>query len=364
MVDKRQHRLALGGEFALSMASAHNTPPTQINFPPKTIYFQSGRDAIRALLTIFPKRKILASSYSCETVVNALRFPSFDNLKLLAIDESMYPDIELIGDLLFACKGDYSDTLFFLGNLWGTKYPPDLVSFLKSFRGGGGIVIEDITHKLDQKPIIETDGWICSVRKWFGSSGLAALNLYAHSFDDNQECLRVASSVSERLILMQVLNYFPKQSRLRRQIIENLRNSDAKLGSGNRITLASHNEIKRFESQDWQQIFAARLSNKKIYEDQIKQNSTMQILNPSRIGTNSFPTTIKLSSGQQDLRTFLRSKNIFAANLWPLGEWGTADPRAAKLSQLTLTLPSDQRFDSESCVRIAEVINCYQAKNI
>lgn len=333
---------------------------SKIDPSPGAIYFESGRDAIRALLTILPARQILASSYSCQTVISALSWSNGDNLKLLAIDSTMYPDSELIKQQLLSQAGDYSNSLFFLGNLWGTPYPLELISFLKSFRDGGGIVVEDITHKFDLEPIVEADGWICSVRKWFGTSGLAMLNLYHHGFTADLSNIRVAPRVSRRLILMKSLNYFPRQSVVRRQIIERLRNSDAALGRSNLISLASKHEIERFEHQDWQQIFAARIKNKIVYEQQLQQNSLIQILNPTTENLSSFPTTIKISTGNKDLRAFLRSKNVFAANLWPLGQWSIAHSGANSLSDLTLTLPSDQRFNSESCARVADIVNQYQ----
>jgi hypothetical protein len=362
MVGKTQYRIALGGEFGLSRVPRGLTTPTRLSFSPETMYFQSGRDAIRALLTIFPQKRIFASSYSCDSVINSLRWENWENLILLDIDSTLYPDLNYLGEKLSLRTGDYSDTLFFLGNLWGTPYPPDLHLFLDSYRNGGGTVIEDITHKIDLRPIDEADGWVCSARKWFGTSGLAALNVYGSSLIDEQLNLRVASSMSMRLVLMQVLNYFPKQTVLRRQIIELLRDSDSKLGYGKLITLASRTEINRFQNQDWQSAFEARLRNKQIYEDRIEQNLTIKIVNPTTLNFGSFPTTIKVASGQLELRAFLRSKNVFAANLWPLGEWGAANPNANKLSTLMLTLPTDQRYDSESCIRIAELVNHYQAK--
>ena len=360
MAPHHRHQFALGGEFPLSSFPKSSLSLSKIDPSPGAFYFESGRDAIRALLTIFPKRQILASSYSCETVISALSWSNRDNLKLLAIDSTMYPDPELIKQQLLSQAEDYSNALFFLGNLWGTPYPLELISFLKSFRDGGGIVVEDITHKFDLGPIAEADGWICSVRKWFGTSGLATLNLSHHEFTSDQSNFRVASLVSGRLILMKSLNYFPRQSILRRQIIERLRNSDAALGRSNLISLASKHEIERFEHQDWQQIFAARIKNKKVYEQQMQQNLFIQILNPTTENLSSFPTTIKISMGNKGLRAFLRSKNIFAANLWPLGQWSIAHPGATSLSDLTLTLPSDQRFDSESCARVADIVNHYQ----
>jgi len=363
MAPNHRDQIALGGEFPLSSFAKNSLALSKIDPSPGAIYFESGRDAIRAMLTIFPKRQILASSYSCETVISALGWSNRDNLKLLAIDSTMYPDPHLIKEQLLSQAGDYSNVLFFLGNLWGTPYPLELISFLKSFRERGGIVIEDITHKFDLGPIAEVDGWICSVRKWFGTSGLATLNLYHHGFTADQHNLRVAPPVSRRLILMKSLNYFPRQSILRRQIIEKLRDSDAALGSSNLISLASTNEIERFEHQDWQQIFTNRIKNKIVYEQQLQQNSLIQILNPTTENLNSFPTTIKISTGNKSLRAFLRSKNIFAANLWPLGQWSIAHPEANGLSELTLTLPSDQRFDSGSCARVADLINQYQINN-
>jgi len=363
MAPNHRAQIALGGEFPLSSFTKNSLALNKADPSPGAIYFESGRDAIRALLTIFPKRQILASSYSCETVISALGWSNGENLKLLSIDSTMYPDPQLIKDQLLSQAGDYSNNLFFLGNLWGTPYPLELISFLKSFREGGGIVVEDITHKFDLGPIAEVDGWICSVRKWFGTSGLATLNLYHHGFTADQDNLRVAPLMSRRLILMKSLNYFPRQSVFRRQIIEKLRNSDAALGSSNPISLASKNEIERFAHQDWHRIFAARIKNKLVYEQQLQQNSLIQIINPTTENLSSFPTTIKISKGNKSLRIFLRSKNIFAANLWPLGQWSIAHPEATCLSDLTLTLPSDQRFDSGSCARVVDVINQYQKMN-
>lgn len=362
MARNHQNKIALGGEFPLSSFAKNSL--NKAHPYPGAIYFESGRDTIRALLNIFPRRQILASSYSCETVISALGWPNGNNLKLMTIDSTMYPDIHLIKEQLLDQAGDYSNALFFLGNLWGTPYPLELISFLKLFRDRGGIVVEDITHKFDLGPIAEVDGWICSVRKWFGTSGLAMLNLCHHEFNADQVNLRVAPRVSGRLILMKCLNYFPRQSILRRQIIERLRNSDAALGRSNLLSLASSHEIQRFEQQDWQQIFAARIRNKIVYERQLRQNSLIRILNPTTENLSSFPTTIRISIGNEGLRTFLRSKDIFAANLWPLGQWSIAHPGATNLSHLTLTLPSDQRVNSESCARVADIINEYQEKNL
>ena len=364
MATNHRNQIALGGEFSLSSFAKSSLVLDKADPSPGAIYFESGRDAIRALLTIFPKRKILASSYSCETVISALGWSNGDNLKLLAIDSTMYPDPQLIKEQLLSQAGDYSNALFFLGNLWGTPYPLELISFLKLFRDGGGIVVEDITHKFDLGPMAEVDGWICSVRKWFGTSGLATLNLCQHGFNADQENLRVAPRVTGRLILMKSLNYFPRQSILRRQIIERLRESDAALGRSNLISLASAHEIERFEHQDWQQIFSARIRNKKVYEQQLKQSSLVQILNPTTENLSSFPTTVKISTGNKGLRAFLRSKNIFAANLWPLGQWSIAHPGATSLSHLTLTLPSDQRFNSGSCAQVADIVNQYQKTDL
>ena len=362
MVGRNQNRIALGGEFALSRLIRGTKQPTRLSFSPDTLYFQSGRDAIRALMTIFPQKMIFVSSYSCDSVINALRWKNSENLSLLDIDSTFYPDLNYLSEKISRPAGDYSDTLFFLGNLWGTPYPPELILFLKSYRDGGGTVIEDITHKIDLRPVDEADGWVCSARKWFGTSGLAALNVYGYPLILEQTKLRVASSMSMRLVLMQILNWFPKQTVSRRRIIEMVRDSDNKLGYGKLITSASRTEINRFHNQDWQNIFEARLRNKKIYEDRIEQNSNVEIVNATTVHSGAFPTTIKVASGQQDLRTFLRSQNVFAANLWPLGEWGAAHPIANKLSHLMLTLPTDQRFDSKSCIRIAELVNHYQAR--
>ena len=363
MAPNHRHQIALGGEFPLSRFPKDSLARSKIDPSPGAIYFESGRDAIRALLTILPKRQIFASSYSCEAVISALGWLNGDNLKLLAIDSTMYPDPELIKIQVQRQAGDFSNALFFLGNLWGTPYPLELISFLKSFRDGGGIVVEDITHKFDLGPMSEVDGWICSVRKWFGTSGLATLNLYHHGFAADQDSLRIAPLVSRRLILMKSLNYFPRQSVLRRQIIERLRKSDPALGSSNLISLASAHEIERFEHQDWQKIFAARIKNKMVYEQQLQQNSLIQILNPTTENLSSFPTTVKISTGNKGLRAFLSSKNIFAANLWPLGQWSIEHPEAISLSDTTLTLPSDQRFNSGSCARIADIVNQYQRIN-
>jgi len=296
-------------------------------------------------------------------VTNALAWSNSKNLVLLPIDSTMYPNPDLIREQLVNLKGDYSKTMIFLGNLWGISYPTKLISFLDSFRKGGGLVIEDITHKLDLEPIGQSDGWICSLRKWFGTSGLAVLNLNQQSFKANQDNSCIAPGLSGRLIWMQSLNYLPRQSFLRRQIIERLRNSDAILGTKNLVSLAHPKEIERFKHQDWQQIFSSRVRNKIVFEQILNQNLGFQILNTTTDALGCFPTTISISSGHQAIRAFLRQQNIFAANLWPLGQWGEAHPKANDLSKSTLTLPSDQRFSEETCIKIAELINHYQETN-
>lgn len=352
-------RLAIGGEFGLSRFSTSSRLADTMNDSPALQFFESGRDSIRAVLDVFPSKQILASAFSCRAVVDTLSHPGPQNLTLFDIDSSFYPDVDRIAAHLEDRKGDFSNLLFFLGNLWGTKYPVGLLEFLRRFRKSGGTVIEDLTHKLDSQPLTESDGWMCSTRKWFGTTGLAALNLFQETFVANSNNTYTPSSLSMRLFQMRLLNFVPRQSAFRKFVIESLRYSDQMLGSSQLISVANKREIRRFRSQDWSQILASRYKNKSRLEACLQPTSTVSVLNPIAANMSIFPTTVKISSGQAALRNHLRDHNVFAANLWPLGTWGSLYPSAYSLSSSVLTLPCDQRFNEDSSARIADFINSY-----
>jgi len=353
-------RRALGGEFGLARFSNNSRIADTMNDSPALQFFESGRDSIRAVLDVFPSKHILASAYSCRAVVDSLSHSGPQNLTLVDIDSSLYPNIDQIADHLHYRKGDYSDLLFFLGNLWGTRYPVSLLEFLQQFRRSGGTVIEDLTHKLDSQPLADSDGWMCSTRKWFGTTGLAALNLFEETFVASSNKTYTPSSLSLRLFHMRLLNFVPRQSAFRKLIIEQLRHSDEMLGSNQMISVANRREIRRFRSQDWSQILASRYRNKSRLEGCLQPTSTISVLNPIAANMSVFPTTIKISSGQEALRTYLRRHNVFAANLWPLGHLKAFYPSAYSLSRSALTLPCDQRFNMDSSTRIADLINSYR----
>lgn len=355
-------RLAVGGEFGLGQFSTKSRIANLVNDSPTLQFFNSGRDSIRAVLEIFSDKHILVSAYSCRAVVDTLGSHKCQSLTMFDIDSTFYPDVDHITAHLHGRRGDYSDQLFFLGNLWGTRYPEGLLEFLREFRRCGGTVIEDLTHKLDSRPLSESDGWMCSTRKWFGTTGLAALNLFQGGFVASPSNTHTPSSLSMRLSLMGLLRYIPRQSNFRKFIIERLHQTDERLGSNQLISVANQREVRRFRSQDWHRILATRHKNKLKLEECIQQTSAIRIINPVASNQSTFPTTIKISTGQMALRNYLRRNNIFAANLWPLGHWRLFYPAAYSLSCSVLTLPCDQRINEDLSARMADLVNSYTHK--
>lgn len=346
----------MGGEYPLSPVYKGGSGEDFSDRFTRATFFESGRDAIRTVLSQFSNRKVIASAYSCKAVLDAFSYTHKGALAFVDIDESYYPNTTRLVQLLRSYHGDYSRLIFFLGNLWGIPYPKSLLEILNLVRSGGGVIVEDLTHNLDASPLTQAHFWIASLRKWLGTSGLAAAAPSIGATNVLPLPTDRASRVSLRLFQLRTLSHFRYQSAMRIRVIESLRRSDAALGSRAEPVLAHPREIQRFRSQDWPKIFARRMQNKSILEQVLRHETELQILNKVSSECGPFATTIELASGSAGLKNYLRQHDIYAATLWPLGKWAEVHPRSLELSSRSLTLPCDERYSPEQVSEMAHLV--------
>jgi dTDP-4-amino-4,6-dideoxygalactose transaminase len=346
----------MGGDHSLSAVYKGGTGEYFSDRFARATFFESGRDAIRAVLSQFSNRKVIASAYSCKAVLDAFSHTHEGALVFVDIDESYYPNTTQLVQLLQSYHGDYSRIVFFLGNLWGIPYPKSLLELLNIVRSGGGVIVEDLTHNLDASPLAQAHFWIASLRKWLGTSGLAAAAPSIGTTNALPVPTVHASQVSLRLFQLRTLSHFKHQSAMRIRIIESLRRSDAALGNRAEPVLAHAREIQRFRSQDWPKIFARRMQNKSVLEQILRHETELQILNKVSSDCGPFATTIELASGSAGLKNYLRQHDIYAATLWPLGNWAEVHPRSLALSNSCLTLPCDERYSPERVEEMAHLV--------
>ena len=349
----------IGGEFSLRQGLKINEKrPDGLSGHLRLV--SSGRDALRAVMSYFPnKYRIFVSAYTCDSVFAALSLIPRVEVIVVDIDDSMYPSAAALSALIGSTAQDFSTDIYLLGSVFGIDYPPSLLDFLESFRSRNGVVIEDITHRIDLNSTSERDAWFCSVRKWFGTPGLGAfsVSLTANKLEsENLFCSRV-SNLRLRNVSMKLLGCKHSQQFFRRPLIEYLRWTDRRLGLNRKISTPNSTDVAAFNSIDWNSLLKTRRTNKKALELLLKDIGGIRLVNSSTSTDGSFPLTIWVDKDRDGLRSYLRAANIFAPILWPIvSPLNQNLARAKVVSEHILTLPLDQRYGINEVNRCADQV--------
>ena len=353
----REERKPIGGEFSIGSFKTDETFEIWHSYLGPITQMGSGRDALRALLGMWPSRSIVfLSAFSCDAITTTLVSQCNLDLRLIDIGPNLYPDISIFRKEL-AEFGDRA--IILVGNLYGTKYPNEIINFINEVRSLGIPVIEDRTHNLDLAPTIRSDAWFASARKWIPAPGLG---IYSAPSPCSVPLRRFSSRIFYRYTAMRILGYVLLFPTIRNKLVAILRNSDSRLGSGRQLIGKAYFGSTKISANQFSAVLDIRRRNAKILAEYLISISQIEIINLSS-SASSFSVTFRCLSYRDELREFLSARSIFAPILWPVPEsYELLYPNTYSFSKSTLTIPLDQRYSVKETIFVATSIKEFYDK--
>ena len=323
----------------------------------------SGRDAFRAVLNNWVNRnRLILSSFTCDSVFNAINLEANYSVSLIDISSTLYPDLEELDSLTAELL---SVSILIVGNLFGIPYPDKFKSAIVDLRGRGLIVIEDRTHNLfSPKLWLNADGWFASGRKWIPSAGLGIYSPRPHRKTNVVSYVLAGSLIVYRNFLMRVLHHSIDIDRFRNQVVRELRRTDKFLGLRKKIIFSLGTKRLMRLGQVGQKNGQRRCEKTKAVENKLSNIDGIYVLNNFLDpGSTPFNVTIKMGENRDELRAYLALRRIFLPILWTMPESFREEyPNSWKLSRGVLSIPVDHRYGLDHLEDVCNEISIFQSR--
>lgn len=310
----------------------------------KTLFFDSGRNALKFLLDKIPFKSAVLPNYICESVTDCF---SGKEIFFYKINESFCAEIK---DLE---KIDFENLdIFYLMNYFGSLQSGEIREYLKKKKEKYNfLIIEDTTHSIFSSPDTIGDFCVCSLRKWFPvpdggvlySKGL--INSTGFGELARKESERINAMVLKSLYLKGELNCKETFRKIFLKTEEEFESEKIK-----RISDLSEFLLKCFDTDS---IKRKRRENYKLLESIISKYLPPEIEKSSE---NIVPFTyITALKNRDEFKKYLIENKIFCAVHWPVPEC-IKDEKSKELFEKSISVPIDQRYGKEEIEKAGEII--------
>lgn len=157
-------RFEIGSEYSLDVASLSSKEDNLYNRLQgfQTVYYNSGRSAIRGVLRQTKGKSALLPAYICQSVIQALEQEHY-SIDFYNINTDLSIDID---DVTRKCTPNTD--IFFLMHYYGTLQNQNDLTTIRNLCSTFSItIIEDTTHSILTKMRTIGDYCVASLRKWF-----------------------------------------------------------------------------------------------------------------------------------------------------------------------------------------------------
>lgn len=326
----------------------------------KTVFFQSGRNAIEALMKCIQEKsgiqKILLPDYVCETVLDAVIRANME-YELYCVNRNFELELSDIE------KGVQSGIrCLYIVQYFGNKFSKQTIDAIAKWHKEGVIVVEDITMSLFSSDSTGGVGFgdyiLGSIRKWLPipdggflcSKEQVLPEITAHSY---------VSKYTDYYRLVQTMKRMYVQGGFRdKELKENYltyyRNSIEELFSDYRIYPMSEFSMNYIKNYDWNEVVAKRIQNFDYLYEKIKNIEQIQVKIKREDGYIPLGMVIRCDARDQ-LMNRLIENDIYCNVHWRL-KARTENPDIETLSMQIMTIPCDQRYDIAEMDYIADVM--------
>ncbi|MBR1796591.1 MAG: aminotransferase class I/II-fold pyridoxal phosphate-dependent enzyme [Clostridiales bacterium] len=347
--------MELGSEYNLSLEDLNIVQDNIFEYLSEyenCFYFDSGRSAIKHLaLHLSSSTKILLPEYICESVTNC-----FDKskIKYYKINEDFSVDIDNVQNLI-----ENKTTVIFLMHYFGSLQPLETLDKLRLLADqSDSIIIEDTTHSIFTQKKTIGDYLICSIRKWIPISGGGVLYYNKNKLSICNPNYRKSTDNTRSYGMILKDLFIKKGFDCNREYRRIFSESEAKLDEQHEICGLS----------DFSKYIASCVSINELI-DRRKRNfqqldEAMQLIGLKTVAnftSMSTPLVYPIRVRNRDaFRSYLMDNRIYCAVHWPFDNHKPKQrPFAIQNADKLISLPIDQRYDSESMQYLIGVVQRY-----
>lgn len=307
-------------------------------FPENTQWYQSGRGALRAVISRLHIRTAALPAWCCHTMIQ----PFLD----AGIEVRFYPvypgQNQLVQELRMDC-----DALFVMDYFGYT-------STFQALRSYGGIVVRDVTHSIFSNTYRDADYVFGSLRKWCGvwTGGYAWTRsgklLPAGEQPDVEHIMLRRSAMECKQRYLQ-----GDKGEADKRYLDMFSRAEERL-NGPTIRAVAKRDVEAAIHLDTTLIKERRRQNAIVLREAF---TDWLIFSEMREKDCPLFVPILVPNNQRDkLRKYLIQHGIYCPIHWPLSESHRVDKKTAKIYDQELSLVCDQRYTEEDMRRIVTVI--------
>lgn len=314
---------------------------------PNRIYFKSGREVLRYLISNFGTKVLYIPSYFCDDVVVYLNKISGLKIKRYQVDERFRINTKILSVIRGIKKQKMA---FLIVDYFGHRDEKCkfIVKYLKKI---GVDVIIDRTHSaLNQYEDLSVFEF-ASIRKLFVNLPGAYLNTNKY-----EGCYRQLNLRSSLMLLKLKSDYLVNgKSGLKATYLQKYRVQEKSYSKFTKSLCAvrSFKTSEVLKKANTHKMNYTRKTNYKILKDGLKQNGFF-MLHPIKYKVNEAPAFALLRCAtheiREELKMFLTKNNIFCPVHWENG---------TRLSRLLLSLPIDHRYTDKDMQFVVSMLNKY-----
>lgn len=316
------------------------------------VYTDSGRSALRYLLSTIKKGKVLLPAYICKSVIDCFT----DDFEIQYYELNEHLQVKL-SDL--AIKLDDTVVAVYVMQYFGWLQTEQIMDYMKARQQElHYIMIEDTTHCfLTQKDGIG-DYQICSLRKWFPIPDGGVLYSGKHSIAEDITAQQKRSGMITEAMVLKNLYIRNKVdcNRIYRQIFQN---QEKDLDQQKDIYKISAMSLVLLECLDIERISDRRKENWNYLYSECKKLGIVPLYDglADDFVPFSFPILVE---NRDDFRKYFIQNHIYCAVHWPMETDEQIRMESnAKIADHILSLPIDQRYTTQELQYVIDVMKEY-----
>lgn len=325
----------------------------------QTVFYQSGRNAIEALLLHLKKKKniqrMLLPDYMCETVKEAGKRAGV-TMDFYKLDRAYGFHPEEVEEKLT------ENTCLFVAHFFGRKPEKKLLDYMRTQKEKGVIIIEDVTLSLFSSDEEQGVGFgtytLGSIRKWLPvpDGGFVASCTEELPEKITDTCV---SKYTDFYLMVQTMKREYIQGGCRDQALKDIYMSYYALSirelfSDYRLYPMSEWSRNYLQNCDMESIVKKRMENYDYLYGKLSGLEGIEIAVQRSKGYLPFGMVI-LTKERDALLQYLIRNNIYCNVHWRL-EASKENPELTFLSQHTITIPCDQRYGFAEMDVIADAL--------
>ncbi|QHW32607.1 hypothetical protein GZH47_18485 [Paenibacillus rhizovicinus] len=350
-------RIEIGSEFSLD---AQHSIPKDDTFLHRledfqTMYYRSGRSAIRGVVSQINGRRALIPAYICQSVIEAFEQENYI-LDFYTINKDFSIDIDDVSRKLT----EATDVFFLMHYFGKLQSDDDLQTIHNLCRSCAATIVEDTTHSILTKPRTVGDYCVASLRKWFAlpDGGVAyrvsgELNAAPNCVNRSFTNARAAGMFLKGLYLEGLTGGHEVYRDLFAKA-EKWMDGDNEAGEMSEL---SKQFIAGFDVGD---AVSKRGENANYLADHINNRFVSPALGTYRAEESPFFYTLYVEK-RDGFRSYLNRHHIYCPVHWPIEDQRLFEFATVKyISEHLISIPIDQRYDLVAMEYISRIINQYE----